>query len=60
MAVTLPPVDFFTEDDVFHYTTENRPLQDLATRDEVLAAAVDDIQEQIDSDSIETLIWMGI
>lgn len=41
MAVTLTPVRYFTQDSMFHYTTENMPLLDLSANDTALKTAVD-------------------
>lgn len=35
--ITLPSVRYLTENDVYHYSVDNRPLQDLASRDQLLA-----------------------
>jgi len=40
-TIILPEVRFHTEDDAYHYTVDNRPLEDLSSRDDVLAAAID-------------------
>lgn len=40
MAITLPVVRYFTEEDGYHYSVENRVASDLAARDEALAAAI--------------------
>ena len=45
----LVPVRFFTKDDAYHYTVENRPLQDLAERDVALAQALNDRIGHIDT-----------
>jgi hypothetical protein len=34
--ITLNQVRVFTENDVYHYTVENRPVTDLASNDEIL------------------------
>lgn len=47
MTTSLAPVRFFTADDRYHYSVENRPLSDLATRDQQLATALDDLQSQV-------------
>lgn len=39
--VTFVPVRYFTATDVFHYTVDNRPLQDLTSNDVLLQAAID-------------------
>lgn len=39
--VTLNTVRYFDEDDVYHYTVDNRPLQDLASNDILLQAGLD-------------------
>ncbi len=41
MATVLLPVRLYTDSDVYHFTTDNRPLQDLIDNDNILAAAVD-------------------
>lgn len=38
---TLNTVRYYTDDDVYHYTVDNRPLQDLASNDEILATAIE-------------------
>ena len=40
--VTLNPVRYYTADDVFHYTVDNRPLQDLAANDVLLQETIDE------------------
>ncbi|MDF2435464.1 MAG: hypothetical protein JWP44_5095 [Mucilaginibacter sp.] len=35
-SITLNTVRFITSDDVYHYTVDNRPLQDLESNDEIL------------------------
>lgn len=44
---TLTAVEFLTEDDPYHYTIENRPLQNLKTRDEELASAIDTLSATV-------------
>lgn len=39
--VTLNTVRYLTADDVYHYTVDNRPLQDLASNDILLQAGLD-------------------
>lgn len=38
-AVVLPSVRYFTKDSPYHYTEDNKPLQDLASRDDALNTA---------------------
>ena len=35
------PVQYYTQSDPYYYTVDNRPLQDLAANDSVLASGVD-------------------
>lgn len=37
---TLPEVRLYTEEDPYHYTIDNRPLSDLAARDDALINAI--------------------
>lgn len=39
MALTLPTVRYFTAASPYHYTEDNKPLQDLASRDDALNTA---------------------
>lgn len=43
LSSNLPAVRFFTENDPYHYTVENRPLQDLESRDLYLASVIDSL-----------------
>lgn len=43
MKVSLNPIRVYTEDDVYHYTSDNRPILDLKANDEILATAIDNI-----------------
>ena len=38
--LTLPGVRVYTANDIYHYTTDNRPLIDLMSRDDALLAAI--------------------
>ena len=40
---SLVNVRFYSPDDDYHYTTDNRPLTDLATNDAMLASMIDGI-----------------
>jgi hypothetical protein len=42
MTISLPDVRYHTVNSPYHYTEDNKPLQDLAARDLVLKAAVED------------------
>lgn len=42
-VVNLGTVRYYTNSDVYHYTTDNRPLQDLATNDALMAAAINNL-----------------
>lgn len=39
--VTFNTVRYYTDADVYHYTVDNRPLQDLASNDVLLQSAID-------------------
>ncbi|MNK27665.1 hypothetical protein D3C87_460270 [compost metagenome] len=41
ITTELGEVRYYTEDDVYHYSVDNRPLQDLASNDGILQAAID-------------------
>ena len=43
MSTTLTTVRYYTQDDAYHYTIDNRPLQDLEANDLILKNAIDDI-----------------
>lgn len=45
--VTLNPVRYYSQDDVYHYTVDNRPLQDLASNDLLLQAGLDMLNASI-------------
>lgn len=45
MALTLPQVRLHTDSSPYHYTEDNKPLEDLRDRDAILAAAIDDASE---------------
>ena len=45
MSIILQNVRYHTIDSVYHYTEDNKPLQDLAARDEALKAAIEDMGE---------------
>jgi hypothetical protein len=45
--VTFNTVRFYTEDDSYHYTVDNRPLQDLASNDTLLQAAIDEVNVSV-------------
>lgn len=40
-TIILPEVRYHTEDDAYHYTVDNRPLEDLASRDDALASSIE-------------------
>jgi hypothetical protein len=40
-VITLNPVRYYTNQDVYHYTVDNRPLSDLASNDAVLEEAIE-------------------
>lgn len=40
MSLTLPAVTYYDENSVYHYTEDNAPLQQLASRDDALNAAL--------------------
>jgi len=40
---TLNVIRYYTQDDAYHYATDNRPLQDLESNDLILKASIDDI-----------------
>jgi hypothetical protein len=39
-AISLGTVRFYTNQDVYHWTVDNRPLQDLSSNDAILANAI--------------------
>jgi hypothetical protein len=45
--VTFNTVRFYTQDDVYHYTADNRPLQDLASNDTLLQEAIDTVNDSV-------------
>lgn len=45
---TFNPVRLYTENDAYHYTVDNRPLQDLNDNDEILANAIDALKLKAD------------
>ncbi len=59
MPTILPAVRYFTEDDEYHYTVENRVAQDLAARDDVLEGmlqlSVAPIAVNVPSDPVGTI-----
>lgn len=40
MTIQLTPVRYYSDNDVYHYTVDNRPLQDLAANDAALLAEI--------------------
>lgn len=52
--VTFNTVRFYTQDDVYHYTADNRPLQDLASNDTLLQAAIDILAAAITSGGVSS------
>lgn len=38
---SLTPIRYYTSEDPYHYTVDNRPLQDLASNAETLAQSID-------------------
>ena len=40
MSLSLATVRYFTQDDPYHYTVDNRPLSDLDANDQVLLGAI--------------------
>jgi hypothetical protein len=47
MTIELNEVRLYTDDDVYHYTVDNRPLQDLASNDEILAEAINNLDPSV-------------
>jgi hypothetical protein len=41
MALTLPTIRYYTVDSPYHFSEDNKPLEDLASRDVTLANAID-------------------
>jgi hypothetical protein len=54
MSIILTPVRLYSNKTPYHYTEDNKPLQDLAARDEALKAAVEALGE-----STQTLVGVG-
>lgn len=52
LTSSLPIVRYYTEYDEYYYTTDNRPLYDLAQRDNMLAAAIDALSNSTGSELI--------
>ena len=50
--VTLNTVRYYTNQDVYHYTIDNRPLQDLASNDVLLQAGLDILAASITGSGI--------
>jgi hypothetical protein len=50
--VTLNTVRYLTADDVYHYTVDNRPLQDLASNDVLLQAGLDILAASISAGGV--------
>lgn len=46
-AITLNTVRYYTNQDVYHYTVDNRPLQDLASNDVILEQAVETLDPEL-------------
>lgn len=42
---TLNTIRYFTQADPYHYTVDNRPLEDLEQNDLILSAAIDEIND---------------
>jgi hypothetical protein len=44
-SITLNTVRYYTGNDPYHYTIDNRPLQDLASNDVILQAAIENLSD---------------
>lgn len=62
--MTLPAVRYFTQEDEYHYTVENRVAQDLAARDDALEGmlqlAVAPIAVNVPSDPVGTIVATNV
>ena len=45
MAITLNPIRFFTESSVYHYSEDNKPLEDLESNQTILKVAIEELQD---------------
>lgn len=55
--VTFNNVRYYTADDPFHYTVDNRPLQDLAANDVLLQTAIDSIATSLSGGNVSVKIF---
>ena len=44
MSINLVPIQYYTDTDVYHYTVDNRPLQNLEANDIILRNAIEALQ----------------
>lgn len=45
MSIILPNVRYHTSDSPYHYTEDNKPLEDLALRDQTLQTAIEAVSD---------------
>jgi hypothetical protein len=57
--VTFNNVRYYTDTDVYHYTVDNRPLQDLASNDVLLQAGLDILAAAITGTGITAKDFIG-
>lgn len=50
-TTSFNPVRYYTDQDVYHYTVDNRPLQDLASNDAVLEEAINTLDPGLAPDA---------
>lgn len=57
--ISLNTVRYYTDADVYHYTVDNRPLQDLASNDQILLNAIQSLSASIGAGMYSELFISG-